>query len=220
MKLKQSSARCARCATIPRSCPQRRTWITWTRSWKPSGCRDNQRQAITSSRSGGGVLGSNPFPSTKTPETKCPFWKNALTFPAKEVRDRHSTLWYWSKQPLKIQSWPPSRLLYTWLERHHPRRLLSLLPPLHPLSLRPGPPGSEKGKASPHRRKRRTWKWRGTGKAEGAKAKAFPKANAPHRTSGAGSGAHRDWGTGGAWSASPPRQHQTHSSLRRPEPVV
>lgn len=92
VKLKQSSARCARCATTPRSCPQRRTWIMWTRSWKPRGCRDNQRQAITSWRRGGGVLGSNPFPLTKTPETKCPFWKNVLTFRAKEVRDQHSTL--------------------------------------------------------------------------------------------------------------------------------
>lgn len=207
VKSKQSSVRCARCVTTPRSCPQRRTWIMWTRSWKPRGCRDNQRQAITLSRSGGGVLGSNPSPLTKTPETKCPFWKNALTFPVKEVRDRHSTLWYWSKQPLKIQSWLPSRLSYTWLERRRLHHLLSLLPPLLPLYLHPGHPGLGKGKASPCRRKRRTWKWSGIGKAEGAKAKAFPKAGTPRRMSGAGGGACRDWRTGDAQSASPLWQH-------------
>ena len=220
VKLKQSSARCARCATTPRSCPRRRTWITWTRSWKPSGCRDNQRQAITSSRSGGGVLGSNPFLSTKTPETKCPFWKNALTFPAKEVRDRHSTLWYWSKQPLKTQSWPPSKLSYTWLERRHLHHLLSLLPPLHPHFLHLGCPELGKGKANPLWRKRRMWKWSGTGKAEGVKVKAFLKASEPHSLLSAGGGAHQDWRTGGTLSSSPLWQHQTHSSLWWPEPII
>lgn len=182
----------------------------WTRSWKPSGCRDNQRQAITSSRSEGGVLGSNPSPLTKTPETKCPFWKNVLTFPAKEVRDQHSTLWYWSKQPLKIQSWPPSRLSYTWHERRHLFHLLFLLPLPHPLSIFPGRLVLGKGKASPCRRTRRTWKWSGTARAEGARVMAFPRASQPRRISGAGSGARRDGGTEDTRFTSSPRQQRTY----------
>lgn len=118
-RLKPSSAKCGRCVTTPSFCPPRRIWTTWTRSWRPSGCRDNQRLATTSSRRGEAGLGSSPCSSMRTPETKCPCWKSASTCPAREARSLAWAHLRWSRLQARMLWWPPSKLSSTWQGRRH-----------------------------------------------------------------------------------------------------
>lgn len=215
---KPSSARCGRCAATPRFCPQRRTWTTWTRSWKPNGCRDNQRQATTSSRRGEGVPESSPPSSMRTPETKCQCWKNASTCPAKRVRSPAWARSCWSPPPpAKTRSWPPSKRSSTWPGRHHPcpRR------PHHPSHLHhprphrrphlcprppeeagrgntnhslPLSPSSRSPRSSPFPRKRRS-RPKGRGNPEGVRVMSFPRVGLGIWTWGWG-----NWGIGSAVS--------------------
>lgn len=203
-----SSARCGRCAATPRSCPPRRTWTTWTRSWRPSGCRDNQRQATTSSRSGGGVPESSPPSSMRTPETKCRCWKNASTCPAKGVRSPAWARWCWSLPPAKTPSWPPSKRSSTWPGRRRPcprRRPLPSLPRPRPHRrphLCPRPPEEvgrgntnrslqlsprSRPRSSPCPRKRRS-RPKGRGSPEGVRVMSFPRAGPGIWTGGWGKG--------------------------------